>query len=231
MKDYKVIVITGASSGLGKTLANLYKKNNKTVISADISFSQKTLIDNNANEIYLDVTDEKSVTNLMEEVISKFGQIDIWVNNAGLWMPESQIELVSIEEAQRLFQVNVFGYLFGVRNAIRQMKKQDRGIIVNVCSTTAFDGMNGSSGSIYVASKYAIRGLTNSVRDELRDENISIIGVYPGGMKTNLFDAHKPENFESFMPVEFVAEKIIQNLEKNEPDTELVIKNTEYVST
>jgi short-subunit dehydrogenase len=225
MKEYKIIVITGASSGLGKTLADLYKKKDKIVISADISFSQKTLINNVTNEIYLDVTDEKSVGNLIKEVVSKFGQIDIWINNAGVWLPKSQIEEVDGREAQNLFQVNVFGYLYGMKGAILQMKKQIGGIIVNICSTTAFDGMNGSSGSIYVASKYAIRGLTNSVRDELKDKNISIIGVYPGGMKTHLFDAQKPENFEKFMSVEFVAEKIIQNLEKNEPDIELIIKS------
>lgn len=141
-----------------------------------------------------------------------------------MWLPKSQIEEINSQEAQKLFQVNVFGYLYGMKGAISQMKKQMGGVIVNICSTTAFDGMNGSSGSIYVASKYAIRGLTNSVRDELKDKSISIIGVYPGGMKTHLFDAQKPENFEKFMPVEFVAEKIIQNLEKNEPDIELVIK-------
>ena len=97
-------------------------------------------------------------------------------------------------------------------------------IIVNIISTTAFDGMAGSSGSIYTSSKYALRGLTNSVREEVKDIPITVIGVYPGGFQTDLFNEAKPENFDEFMSVESVAEKIVHNLELEHPETQLIIK-------
>ena len=84
--------------------------------------------------------------------------------------------------------------------------------------------MNGSSGSLYVASKYALRGLTNVTRDELEQDNIKVIGVYPGGIKTGIFNEARPKNIDQFMSTEEVAQKIVENLEQVNPEPELVIK-------
>lgn len=99
-----------------------------------------------------------------------------------------------------------------------------RGMIVNIVSTTAFDGMNGSSGSMYVASKYALRGLTNVVREEAKQCGVTVIGVYPGGMKTDIFSESVPGNYDDFMSAESVAAKILENLEQDHPETQLIIK-------
>jgi NAD(P)-dependent dehydrogenase (short-subunit alcohol dehydrogenase family) len=206
----KIIVITGAGKGLGKALADLCIARGGQVIAADRNTA--------------DVTQEDQVNALMERTIEKYGKIDFWFNNAGVWLPRAPLEEIDVPKAQKLFQVNFFGTFFGMRAATRQMKKQGSGTIVNIISTTAFDGMTGTSGSMYVSSKYALRGLTNSVREELQDTNISVIGVYPGGFKTDLFNDAKPENFDEFMSVESVAEKIIANLEQEKPETQLVIK-------
>ena len=215
MKD-KIIVITGAGKGLGKTMANMLTEKGAIVISSGRQIDPPGII--------ADVTNEEDLSNLMNEVVSKYGKIDIWINNAGIWLPKEPVEDIDVDKVQKLFQTNFFGTFFGMRVAIRQMKGQKCGTIVNICSTTAFDGMNGSSGSAYVSSKYAIRGLTNCTRDELKDTNISVIGVYPGGFKTDLFNEAKPENFDEFMSVESVAEKIVSNLEQDTPDLQLIIK-------
>jgi len=222
MKD-KIIIITGAGKGLGKTMADMLTAKGATVISSGRQIESPG--------IKADVTHEEDLSNLMNEVINKYGKIDIWINNAGVWLPKKPIENFSADEVQDLFQTNFFGTFFGMRVAIRQMKEQKYGTIVNICSTTAFDGMNGSSGSAYVSSKYAIRGLTNCIRDELKDTNISVIGVYPGGFKSDLFNKTKPENFDEFMSVESVAEKIVNNLEQETPDFQLIIKRPGQIIT
>jgi NAD(P)-dependent dehydrogenase (short-subunit alcohol dehydrogenase family) len=222
MKD-KIIIITGAGKGLGKTMADMLTAKGATVISSGRQIESPG--------IKADVTREEDLSNLMNEVINKYGKVDIWINNAGVWLPKKPIENFSANEVQDLFQTNFFGTFFGMRVAIRQMKEQKYGTIVNICSTTAFDGMNGSSGSAYVSSKYAIRGLTNCIRDELKDTNISVVGVYPGGFKSDLFNKTKPENFDEFMSVESVAEKIVNNLEQEAPDPQLIIKRPGQIIT
>jgi 3alpha(or 20beta)-hydroxysteroid dehydrogenase len=214
--QHKVVVITGGGKGLGKAMAEMLEAKGATVV---VSYRESS-----GKGIRADVTQEADVNNLAAEVVAKYGKIDIWINNAGVWLPQQHIEDVDIQKAQQLFQVNFFGTFFGMRAAVRQMKKQGSGMIVNISSTTAFDGMTGSSGSAYISSKYAIRGLTNAVREELKDTPISVIGVYPGGFKTDLFNAAKPDNFKDFMSVESVAEKIVANLEKDVPEKQLVIK-------
>ena len=156
-------------------------------------------------------------------------------------MPPQALEEIDLAKAENLFRTNVFGTIHGMRTAIRVMKSQKgivtHGTIVNIIYTTAFDGMNGSSGSMYVASKYALRGLTNVVWEELKKDvtrsgrHIEVIGVYPGGFKTDLFGGSVPANFNQFMSVEEVAGKIVENLEKAEPETQLVIKRPGQASS
>ncbi len=137
----KVIAITGGTKGLGKAMSEIL-----------IAKGAKVSTCSRAN---YDVTDEKVLTSFAE----KIGHIDIWINNAGVWLPPEPIENLDMEKARNLININLFGTINGTRVAVRQMKKQGSGTIVNIISTTAFDGMNGSSGAMYVATKYALRGL------------------------------------------------------------------------
>ena len=205
LKD-KTIAITGGTKGLGKAMNELL-----TSKGAKVSVCSRT---------DYDVTDESALTTFAD----KIGNIDIWINNAGVWLPPLPIESLDIEKAKKLIDINLFGTINGTRVAVRQMKKQGGGTIVNIISTTAFDGMNGSSGAMYVATKYALRGFTNVVREELHSANINVIGIYPGGFKSDIFNEAIPKNFDLFMSVDEVAHKIIDNLEKEEPEAQLVIK-------
>ncbi len=211
----KVVVITGGARGLGLAMADIFLSKGAHVELCDLA----------GEKVYIaDVTNESQVKEFAESVLKKHGYINIWINNAGIWMPPEAIEHIDMEKARNLFEINVFGTVNGMRLASTHMKLQGNGVIMNIISTTAFDGMNGSSGSMYVASKYALRGLTNTIMHELKPFGIQVIGVYPGGIKTNIFNEAPPVNLDQFMSVDEVAQKIVTNLEKTEPEVELVIK-------
>lgn len=221
-----VIVITGGANGLGKELMKIFVEKGAQVVICD---KDNNHLDQIAKEFPVktfvaDVTNEPQVAEVAKNTVELFGRIDLWVNDAGVWMPRNALEDVDMERAQKLFQTNVFGTIHGMRSALRQMKQQGSGTVMNIVSTTAFDGMTGSSGSMYITSKYALRGLTNAIREELKDTNIKILGVYPGGFKSHLFGNEEPENINEFMTTESVAEKIVRNLELAEPEEQLIIK-------
>lgn len=210
----KVIVITGAAKGLGKVLTEILETKGAAVVTSDISGDV---------DCAADVTKESDMDNLAAYAQKTHGRIDVWVNNAGVWLPPTDITKLDIQKVRTLFDVNVFGTLLGTRAAASVMKQQQSGTIVTICSTTAFDGLAGSSGSAYVASKYAIRGFINAIRPELAHRGIKLIGVYPGGFKSELFKENIPAAFDSFMTVECVAEKIVENLEQEKPSEQLII--------
>ncbi len=221
----KVVLITGGSKGLGRAMAKIFKEKQATVVicSKDSASIKSTAEELDISAFLCDVTDEAQVQEVADKTIQKFGTIDVWINNAGTWLPQEPLENADMEKIQKLFQVNVFGTIHGARVALRAMKKQQSGTIVNICSITAFDGMTGSSGLPYIASKYALRGLTNGLRDELKNTPVSVIGVYPGGFKSELFDNAEPTTFSQFMNADEVARKIVDNLEQATPLTQLII--------
>jgi short-subunit dehydrogenase len=220
----KVIVITGASRGLGKALGQVLAEKKATVVisSRDRKEIEAMAKEIGATGIACDVTKEKDVIRIAEETVKKFGHIDIWINNAGVWLPHATIEETDMKRAHDVFEVNLFGLAYGSREAVIQMKKQGYGTIVNIISTSALKGRPKST--IYSASKHAAKGFTDSLREELNESGITVIGIYPGGIKTHLFDEKKPDEFGDFMTPEFVADKIVENLLKDNPDTDIILK-------
>ncbi len=218
-----VVVITGGAKGLGNEMAKILVSKGAKVVLCDKDEAEGV--------IKADVTKESELLDVAKKAVEEFGHIDLWINNAGIWMPPETLESIDLEKARKLFDVNVFGTIDGMRTAIRQMKIQKSGTIMNIISTTAFDGMNGSSGSMYVSSKYALRGLTNVIREEVSADNISVIAVYPGGMKKDLFQGAVPENADHFMSATDIAEKIIENLEQDKPQSQLMLKRPDQLAS
>ena len=216
----KNIVITGGTGGLGKELALLFRKEgaNVTVCSKDNKGLQE-ISENKIFSIVAVVTKEKDLTKLASWVVKKFGSIDIWVNNAGVWLPHDFAENFDMVKVKKMFEVNTFGTINGSRVALREMKKRGLGTVVNIISDSALTGRPTSS--MYSSSKWAIRGFTKSIRDEI--QGIEVIGIYPGGFKTEIFGKNKPEDFDNFMEVNYVAQKIIKNLKSKNPKKDLVI--------
>lgn len=221
----KVVVITGGSRGLGKELGRAFSKERAFVILS--SRNQKEL-EGLALEIpgslclTADVTDEGQVKKLADFVVRKFGRINIWINNAGVRIPHGPVEDLNIRRVHQMFEVNFFGAVYGSQSALRQMRRQGSGTVVNIVSTSGLTGRANSSA--YAASKWAVHGFTESLRLEAKDSGISVIAVYPGGMRTHFFDEQRPADYEEYMEPNFVAVKILENLKKEFPEEELIIR-------
>jgi len=219
----KVVIITGGTKGLGRAMAVSFKKENSRVIVCARNKNEiKEIQKEGILGIRADVTKENELKNLMEIVKKEFGQLDIWINNAGIWLPHSPIEEVDWKRAHDLIEVNLFGTIYGSKVALIQMREQGFGSIINILSISALEGR--ADGSAYCASKYGAVGFTKSLRKEVEKTNINVISIYPGGMQTNLFNEKTPENYNDYMDPSFVANKIIENLKKEKPEEELIIR-------
>lgn len=219
----KTVVITGGTKGLGKAMALCFKKENANVVvcardeSGFEGLSKKGILG-----IKADVTKENELSDLIKTVKAKFGQVDIWINNAGIWLPHAPVEKVNWKRAHDLMEINLFGTVYGSKVALVQMKKQGFGSIMNIISTSALDGRENSSA--YCASKYAADGFTKSLQKETTGTNIKVLSVYPGGMQTAFFDEERPENYADYMDPNLVAKKIVENIKKEVPEEELILK-------
>lgn len=225
IKD-SVVVITGASRGLGKALAVEFSKRGATVVvsSREKRELEKVAGDIGAAAIVCDVTDEAQVDNLVVETVKRFGRLDIMVNNAGILAPRVQVPELDSEWVHKMMEVNFFGTMYGSKHALRQMLQQGSGAIVNIVSTSGLTARAGSVG--YAATKFAATGFTRGLALEVEGQNILVLGVYPGGMKTDLFGLQTvPEqDYDAYMEVSEVAEKVVAHLETAAPSSELVVR-------
>ncbi|MFZ2310451.1 MAG: SDR family oxidoreductase [Patescibacteria group bacterium] len=219
----KVIVITGGTKGFGKSLASFFKKENgQVIISSDNIEDLEKVKHEIINDSYLaDVTKLEDLFNLASYVQRKYGRIDIWINNAGIQIAPSLIEDIDVVKLKRLFDINFFGYFYGCQVALKHMKQQGSGLIININSTAGLDGK--PMISAYSSSKFAIKGLTESIRKEVND-NIKIYAVYPGGMQTDIYQEKYPDDINEYMLVDDVVQKVIDNLKSDNPNSDLIIK-------
>ena len=192
----KVAVITGASSGIGKELA--YQLAAKGAIVDICSRSEKklaTVVEAikkaglSANYHIVDVSKEHQVNEYAANIISKYGKIDIAVNNAGIGMGGLFLE-IPLPEIERLFDVNLWGTIYATKVFLPHLCNQQQSHLVNISS---IGGMIGVSGfSPYNMTKFAVRGLTESLQKEYYNiPNINISGVYPGYVRTDIMDHTK----------------------------------------
>lgn len=219
----KVVIITGASRGLGKALAESFAARKAKLVLGARSKDQLAELAQKlgAVAVVVDVAKEDGVKNLAAKTIKQFGRIDIWINNAGVRVLRTPIEEVDVKKFHEMMEINMFGTFYGSREALKQMKKQKEGIIVNVLSTSAFEGK--PNASAYGSSKMAVIGFTKYLRNEAKPAGIKVISVFPGGIKTEFHGGQIPEGYETFMPPAGLAEKIVANLEKDEPEEEQTI--------
>ena len=220
----KIIVITGGSQGFGRALAEVFISEGSQVV---ISSHERNILEIASRELssdyfLADVTSLEDIKKLGEYVFNKYGKIDIWVNNAGIQIAPSPMEEVGTEKLRNIFAVNFFGYFYGCQIALSYMKKQGDGLIVNINSTAGLEGK--PKISAYSATKFAIKGLTESIRKEIENSNIKIYGVFPGGMKTDIYKEKYPSDLNEYMDVDTVAKKVAENLKADIPEIDLIIK-------
>ncbi len=189
----KVVVITGASSGLGEATARMLSAQGAVVVLGArrvdrIEALAKELSDAGGKALALqtDVTRAADVQRLVDAAVEKFGRIDVLVNNAGL-MPSSPLERLKIADWDRMIDVNIKGVLYGIAAALPHMKAQKGGHIVNVSSVAGHRVRAGTA--VYSATKHAVRVLTEGLRQEVKPYDIRTTIVSPGAVATELPDS------------------------------------------
>ncbi len=219
-----IIVITGAAGGLGKELAIQCKAVGAVVIISDKDEAKlyAAAEELGVRGIVADVTNENSIAVLAKTVHSDYGRIDIWINNAGIWLPHAGIEALDTARMQKVFAVNTFGTIYGSRDAFIIMSEQGKGTIINISSVSGLEPHFNSA--VYCASKYAVTGFTKALRLEAAPLGVQVLGVYPDKMKTALFDEQPPADYDTYLSPMFVADMIIKNLQKTEPEADLIIR-------
>jgi len=220
--ERKVIVITGASSGLGEATARLLSAQGAyLVLGARRIDRLKSLADelNAAGGKVIafatDVTCCDQVKGLVDKAMQIYGNIDVIINNAGL-MPSSPLERLKIDDWDRMIDVNIKGVLYGIAAVLPYMKKQKSGHIINVSSVAGHKIRAG--GAVYAATKHAVRALSEALRQEVTPYNIRTTIISPGAIATELPNsATEPdiaENFQQFykevaIPAESFAQAVV----------------------
>lgn len=198
---HKTILITGASSGIGEASARmLASQGHNLVLGARRTDRLKTLADEiradggTAEYQRLDVTSLESVQSFAEFAQTKFGSVDVIVNNAGV-MPLSPLAALKIDEWNRMIDVNIKGVLHGIAAVLPIMQAQDSGQVINVSS---IGGLNVSpTAAVYCATKFAVRAISDGLRQE--SEKIRVTVVCPGVVESELAESISDESARTAM--------------------------------
>lgn len=219
----KVIVITGASSGIGEATAKLLaSKENKVVLGARREERLQKIVKNieqsggQATYLATDVSELEQVKALAQKAINTYGRLDVWMNNAGL-MPHSEFIKGRVEDWNRMIDINLRGVLYGINAALPQMRKQQSGQFINIASVAAHAVHSG--GGVYSATKAGVWMISEALRQEevAAKSHVRVTVVSPGAVSTELVDhvtdpdtKKAMENFYASvsMPSERVAQAI-----------------------
>ena len=188
----KVVVITGASSGLGQATARMLSQQGATVV---LAARRADRIESLASElagqggkalaVKADVTNRDQVKSLVDKAVQTFGRVDVMLNNAGL-MPLAPLEQLKVDEWNQMIDVNLKGVLYGIAAALPYMKEQKSGHIINVSSV--YGHKIGPAATVYCATKFAVRALSEGLRQEVKPYNIRTTIISPGAVATELLD-------------------------------------------
>ncbi|MBF2055670.1 MAG: SDR family oxidoreductase [Cyanobacterium sp. T60_A2020_053] len=177
------VLITGSSQGIGRSTAKLFASKGYNIVLAARTFERLSSVAQEieslgvkALPIACDVTDSEQVNILMDKALTKFGHIDLLINNAGICMT-APMEKTTLEDWQRILNVNLWGYIYPIYALLPHFLERKQGTIVNVGS---FGGkMPLPNMTAYCTSKYAVTGLTETLRLELEPKGIQVCGVHP----------------------------------------------------
>jgi len=226
----KVIVITGASSGIGALLAKeAAKQGATTIVTGRNEARLKQIVAELGGQgayFVMDVNDAHGIQHIFNEIVHTYGRIDILVNNAGYGL-FSTIDELSLEQYEKMMDTNYMGTVRCTKLALPYMKESGGGHIVNIASLA---GMIGSAKSTsYSATKHAVLGFTNSLRMELRAQKlpIAVSAVNPGPIRTPFFQKADPDGTYAnninwlMMEPEYVVKKIIKLLHTKKAELNL----------
>ncbi len=234
----KTILISGASSGFGKMLTEQLSEGNAYTIYATLrSFNGnnqkvKEELSNlpNVHVLEMDVTSGSQVRSVIAEIEAQHGAVDILINNAGVF-GGGLLEAHSIDQVQKLFDVNVYGALRLMKAVLPGMRKQEGGLIINVSSMLGFFSI--PLNAVYCASKFALEALVTGSYGELIQMGIENILIEPGSFPTELYQkagikADQEEVTQSYnglaeQMTEYANERVYNAIQTNQPDPKAVV--------
>jgi len=206
----KVIFITGASSGIGKTIAEFLQDKNYKIYGT--SRDPKKYPNSKVKLFALDLTDTNSIKNAIDEVIDKESRIDVLINNAGVGITGA-LEEIPMEEVRRNFETNFFGSVEVIKTVLPQMRKQNSGKIINITSIAGYFGL--PYRSVYSASKAALEIITEAVRMEVKPMGIEIVNIAPGDFATNIAQGRYHTPILENSPYKKTYQKILQQIDSH----------------
>ncbi len=225
----KVAVITGAGSGIGRALALQMAAAGAKLALNDWNASalNDTLSMLGKAEAWgqsFDVANREAVYAFAEEVLNRFGQVDIVVNNAGITLEQRMLERTGYEDFERIVNVNMWGMIYGSKAFLPWLRQRPEAALVNVSSIFGVVGYPNQGA--YVTAKFAIRGFTETLRVELAKSPVAVTCVHPGGIRTNIarnITSDNPKRVEKFAQVfekmaitsaEEAARQIMEGIQK-----------------
>jgi NAD(P)-dependent dehydrogenase (short-subunit alcohol dehydrogenase family) len=228
-----VAVVTGSSSGIGLAASLALAKNGYVTYATMRNLAKQDSIQSVAEKehlpvrtVQLDVTDENSVKNAIQSILSESGRIDLLVNNAGYGMTGA-FEDIGMDEIKSLYETNVFGVIRVTQAVLPIMRKQGSGRIINISSGAGRIGYPG--GSAYVSSKFALEGLSESMAFEVEQFGIKTVLVEPGFIRTNFAEnivtakkAQDPNSPYSQTMMQMKSSSHRRRMIENAPDADLV---------
>ena len=198
----KVILITGASSGIGEACARLLaEKGARLLLGARRTERLELLVGEireaggNAEYRRLDVTSQADTQAFVDAALAQYGRVDVLINNAGV-MPLSRLDVLKVDEWNRMIDVNIRGVLHGIAAALPVMQRQRSGQFVNIASIGAYSVV--PTGAVYCATKYAVRAISEGLRQEVGGD-IRVTLVSPGVVESELAESISDESSREAM--------------------------------
>lgn len=209
----KVVVITGASSGLGEATArHLAAQGAKVVLGARRAERLQQLVNDiqsaggQALAVATDVSRREDVAHLVQQAIAQFGRVDVLINNAGV-MPMAPMAKLKVDEWDQMIDVNVKGVLYGIAAVLPTMQAQKSGHIINLSSVAGLR-VSGGLGTVYSATKFAVKAISEGLRMEVANDNIRVTTLYPGAVASELKFGSSDEQASAAMQAFYEAVEI-----------------------
>lgn len=186
----KTILITGASDGIGRHLAlKLAEKDTKLVLCGrdidklrDLQINISKFPNSSSKTYAFDLNDDLAMEEAVEKIITENEELDILINNAGVWQKTGPLTLISDEDIENIINTNLTSQIKLTKKILPVLKHQEQALVVNIISRSATFAPPGQS--VYAASKWGMRGFTEVLREDLKDSSVKVMGVYQGGVNT-----------------------------------------------